>query len=76
MGGSRSEPPTNSKIMIKKIFEQELAQCKKLHKENNGQCNWGKCDTCGVIPFLYKLYKGQLIEDENEIKKIKNKLFK
>ena len=60
------------KSMIKKeVFEREIAMCKKLSKENNGGCKWGKCKDCGAPLLLWKLYKGELIEDEDEIKKIK-----
>ncbi len=62
-------------IVNEQIFEKEITLCKNLHQENGGSCCWGKCKTCGVIPFLYKLHKGQLLEDENEIKAIKNKIF-
>jgi len=64
------------KSMIKKeVFEREIAMCKKLSKENNGGCNWGKCKDCGVPLLLWKLYKGELIEDKDEIRKTK-KYFK
>jgi len=59
----------------KEVFDKEIALCRKLSKENNGKCSWGKCQSCGVIPLLYKLYKGELLEDEKEIKEIKNKVF-
>ena len=60
------------KRAIKKdIFEKEVAMCQKLSKENNGGCNWGKCKDCGVPLLLRKLYQGELIEDKDEIKKIK-----
>lgn len=63
-------------ILTKEIFDKEITFCKKLFKENKGKCNWGKCKNCGVIPLLYKLHKGKLLEDSAEIDKIKNKLFK
>lgn len=58
------------------IFEKELALCKKLSGENRGGCNWGRCRDCGVVPFLYKLYKEEIIEDVKTVKKIKKELFK
>ena len=58
----------------KEIFEQETEMCKKLSQENNGKCNWGECEKCGVIPLLYKLYENKLLEDKTEIKKVKNKI--
>ncbi|MFZ2969706.1 MAG: hypothetical protein WA063_01010 [Minisyncoccia bacterium] len=49
------------------VFEKEVEQCKKLAKKNNGKCAWGKCQDCGVLFLLYKLGKGKLIEDKEEI---------
>ena len=63
-------------IIEQEVFDRELALCKKLNNENTGSCGWGKCETCGVIPLLYKLHKGELLEDEKVINDIKNKLFK
>ncbi|XOB46322.1 MAG: hypothetical protein ACKKMV_02635 [Candidatus Nealsonbacteria bacterium] len=63
-------------IISKEVFDKEIALCKKLSKKNNGKCAWGKCKNCGVIPLLYKLHKGQLLEDSVEMAKIKGKLFK
>ncbi len=57
--------------MEKEIFEKEIAMCKKLSKENGGRCNWGECEKCGVIPLLYKLYKGEFYENKDDIEKIK-----
>ncbi len=59
----------------REVFEKELELCKKLNKKNSGSCGWGKCNSCGVIPLLYKLYKGELIEDSKQIQDIKNNLF-
>lgn len=59
----------------KSLFDRELALCKKLSKENKGKCGWGKCKTCGVIPLLYKLHKGQLIEDASGLSKVKEQVF-
>lgn len=55
-------------------FEKELAMCMKLHHEKRG-CHWGKCATCGVIPLLYKLHKGVILEDEKSIRKVKEEVF-
>ncbi|MBL7156310.1 MAG: hypothetical protein ISS87_01805 [Candidatus Pacebacteria bacterium] len=60
-------------IINKEVFEREIALCKKLYKQG---CGWGKCEECGVIPFLYKLHKGKLIEDPEKIKNIKKNIFK
>ena len=54
-----------------KIFKKEIAMCKELSKKNGGKCNWGKCKDCGVIPLLYKLGKGKLYEDKDEIGKLR-----
>lgn len=59
-----------------KIFNDEVLLCKTLSKENNGKCAWGKCEDCGVIPLLFKIYIGQLLEEPEEIKKIKDSIFK
>ncbi len=61
-----------NKILKKETFEKEIAMCQKLSKKNGGKCNWGECKKCGVIPLLYKLGKGELLEDQDKIKKIKN----
>ena len=58
----------------KEVFEQEINMCRKLANKNCRKCNWGECDKCGVIPLLYKLYKGKLLENKNEIKKIKSSI--
>lgn len=63
-------------IIEKEVFDREIALCKKLSKEKNGRCAWGKCKDCGVIFLLYKLYKGKLIEDPSEIEKLKQKILK
>lgn len=58
--------------MEKEIFEKEIAMCQKLSRENGGRCNWGECAKCGVIPLLYKLYKGKLYEGKKEIDELKS----
>ena len=56
------------------IFERELTLCKQLnHKQ--GKCNWGICQNCGVIPLLYKLHKGILLESPQEIEATREKIF-
>ena len=57
-------------IIKKEIFEREVALCKNLAKENGGKCNWGVCAKCGVLPLLYKLHKGVLLEKPEELKEI------
>jgi hypothetical protein len=63
-------------IINKEVFDREIALCEMLAKKHKGKCDWGKCKDCGVIPFLYKLHKGELLEDPIKIKKIKNKILK
>ncbi len=63
-------------IINKEVFKRELALCHKLSQENGGKCGWGICKNCGAIPLLYKLYKGVLLEDTEEIKEVKDKIVK
>lgn len=56
-------------------FEKELAMCRELNKKNGGKCNWGECKTCGVIPMLYKLAKGEVHEKTDEVEELKRKNF-
>lgn len=63
-------------IISKEIFEKETELCKKLSKENGEKCCWGNCDNCGVIPCLYKLYKGEVIDQADKIKELKDKFIK
>ena len=58
----------------KESFEKEINMCRKLAKKNGRKCNWGECDKCGAIPLLYKLHKGELLEDKGKIEKIKNSI--
>ena len=60
--------------MDKEAFEKELGMCRGLHHKQRG-CNWGKCENCGVIPLLYKLHKGVIIEKEDEVRKVKEEVF-
>ena len=63
-------------IIKKEVFDREIALCKMLSKEGRGKCGWGKCKDCGVIPLLYKLHKGQLIEDPVKLAKIRKRILK
>lgn len=58
------------------VFKRELELCRSLFCENGGKCSWGKCEHCGVIPLLYKLHKGKLLEKSQDIKRVKKKIFK
>lgn len=59
--------------MNKKNFDQEIAMCRKLYKKSKGY-NWGKCADCGVVLLLHKLYKGEVIDNKKEVKKLKSKV--
>jgi len=65
-----------NKYMEKEIFDKELNICKELSQKNKGKCHWGECDKCGVVPLLYKLYQGKIYESEEEIKNLKDFIFK
>lgn len=62
--------------MNQETFEKELDMCRKLNKKNDGRCNWGECETCGVIPLLYKLYKGELLETPEQLSRARREVFK
>jgi len=47
--------------MKDEIFDHEIAICRKHYPE--GECNWGKCSECSVIPLLLKLRTGEIVED-------------
>lgn len=61
-------------IIKKEVFKREITLCRMLAKNNRGKCAWGKCQDCGVVPLLYKLYKGKLLEKPAEIEKAKSKI--
>lgn len=64
-------------VISKTVFEREIKLCQQLNREAGGQgCGWGKCRDCGVIPLLWKLHEGILLEDKKELKKIKEEIFK
>lgn len=63
-------------LITEELFNKETNLCKQLSEENNGKCCWGNCENCGVIPFLYKLYKGEVIDDEDKIKELKKRFLK
>jgi len=56
------------------VFEKEISMCQRLYTEKRG-CNWGKCESCAVVPLLYKLGKGELYETEEDVKNLKAKVF-
>ena len=60
----------------KEVFDREMKICRKMYQENGKKCNWGNCETCGVIPLLVKLRKGILLEEKKLINEEKNKFLK
>ena len=62
--------------METEVFERELAMCQELSQKNGGKCAWGECNTCGVIPLLYKLEKGELYEAESAVAELKSSVLK
>ena len=67
----RSVMELNLNFMNEEIFEKEISMCKELSQKNGGKCNWGECGKCGVIPLLYKLGKGEVVEKEDEVRELK-----
>ena len=61
--------------MSKATFDKETAICRDLHNNNGGSCNWGQCDKCGVIPFMYKIFKDEQLEKIEDILKAKKEIF-
>jgi len=55
------------------VYKKETKMCSKMFKEKQG-CAWGKCAECGVVPLLHKLETGEILEKEEEIKELKNKI--
>ena len=55
------------------VYKKETKMCAKLFKEKQG-CSWGKCSECGVIPLLYKFETGNIIEPEEEVRELKEKI--
>ena len=68
-----AETGLKENVIDKEVFEREVFLCQKESKEESGGCGWGRCKTCGVVPLLYKLHKGKIIEDE-EVSDLKEKL--
>jgi hypothetical protein len=68
--------PPKIKNMDNEVFLKEIAICKKMFKKNGGRCKWGECDKCGVIPLLYKLGRGEVLDDKADILRIKNDVLK
>ncbi len=60
--------------ICQEVFDREIALCQQLSKKRKGGCGWGECQKCGVIPLLYKLHKGRLLEKPAEIKKTRDRI--
>jgi len=60
-------------IISKTVFAREIELCRELSDDKG--CGWGKCASCGVVPLLIKLHKGVLVEDKEELKKIRKEIF-
>jgi hypothetical protein len=55
------------------VYKKETKMCARMFKEKQG-CAWGKCAECGVIPLLYKFETGIAIENDDDIKSLKNEI--
>lgn len=61
-------------VINRDVFDKENSLCQK-HFKNKGHCCWGTCDKCGVPLLLHKLYKGEVVDKEEDINRIKGRLF-
>lgn len=59
--------------MNDETYKKEISICQEMHKSQKG-CNWGECEKCGVPLLLHKLYKGELIENKDEVQKFKKEI--
>lgn len=48
--------------------------CRELFRKNDGKCAWGECRTCGVIPLLFKLGKGEMYEEADAAARLKESI--
>ncbi len=55
--------------------EKEFSICRELYFQNKGGCHWGKCKDCGLIPALHKLSTGEVLENKESIKALKERVF-
>ena len=58
----------------KETFEKEIAMCKR-HYLKKQCCAWGKCENCAAPLLLQKLYKGEIIDKQEAVKKFKEDIF-
>ena len=61
--------------MDKEIFEKEILIC-RVHYKKKKSCKWGMCEKCGAVPLLHKLYNNEVIDNEEELIKLKDKYLK
>lgn len=59
----------------KEVFDEEISLCQKVYKKKEG-CAWGRCENCAVPLLLQKLYKGEIIEEKEAVKKFKADILK
>jgi hypothetical protein len=57
-------------MLDKQTFEKEIKICQKMYKEKGG-CNWGKCEECGAVPLLHKLNTDEVVEDKEEVERLR-----
>jgi len=57
------------------VYKKEIKMCRRLFQEKQG-CGWGKCEACGVIPLLHKFETGEVIEDEDNLRELKDRILK
>jgi len=55
------------------VYKKETKMCVRMFKEKQG-CAWGKCADCGVVPLLYKFETGVTVENDDDIKNLKNEI--
>ncbi|MEI6529416.1 MAG: hypothetical protein WCN88_03400 [Candidatus Falkowbacteria bacterium] len=55
------------------VYKKETKTCAKMFEEKQG-CAWGRCETCGVVPLLYKLETGVVVDDMEDLKKLKEEI--
>lgn len=76
LNGARLEAEAIGRILhSQNSYSQEFEMCRDLHTKQWG-CNWGKCDSCGAIPLLHKMKTGKVIESANDIRTLKDSIFK
>jgi hypothetical protein len=71
LNGAKLEAEAMRRIFaIQSPYGHEAKMCRELSQKQGG-CNWGKCDSCGVIPLLHKLRTGEVVESAEDVRKLK-----